>query len=217
MKLLVDGVGSFGDVEVLTEATNNQKKYYIKGVFAQAEQKNRNGRNYPRASMEKAVKAYEELIKKRRALGELNHPDHPNVNLERASHLIESMKWDGNNVIGKARILTEMPMGKVAKGLIDEGIQLGVSTRGLGSLVNKNGVNVVQDDFVMTAVDIVADPSAPDAFVEGVMENSEWVYNASTNSWIMAEQIRTQVKRMTAKQLCEAQARMFQNFLNSLK
>lgn len=218
MKLLVDGI-DYSEVEVatLTEEKTNQKKYYIKGIFAQAEQKNRNGRNYPRKALEKALESYASLINAKRALGELNHPDHPNVNLERASHLIESLTWEGNNVIGKARILTEMPMGKVAKGLIDEGVQLGVSTRGLGSLVERNGVKVVQDDYIMTAIDIVGDPSAPDAFVEGVMEDAEWVYNASTKSWMMAEQIRRDIKRMSTKQLAESQARMFQMFLSSLK
>jgi hypothetical protein len=219
MKMLVDAFdfSESSTVQTLVTEEKGQKKYYIKGIFAQAETKNRNGRNYPRSAMERALNEYTKLIKAKRALGELNHPDHPNVNLERASHLIESLTWDGNNIIGKARVLTEMPMGKVAKGLLDEGVQLGVSTRGLGSLVQKNGVNVVQDDYVMTAVDIVGDPSAPDAFVEGIMEGAEWIYNASTKSWMLAEQIRSDIKKMSAKHVADSQARIFERFLNGLK
>ena len=124
---------------------------------------------------------------------------------------------EGNNFVGKAKIL-DTPYGKIVKALIDEGAQLGVSSRGLGSIVEKNGVNLVQDDFMLsTAADIVADPSAPDAFVEGVMEGAEWVYNASTKSWVMAEQLRSDIRRMTAKQVSDNQARMFEAFLNSLK
>lgn len=218
MKLLVDGI-DFSSVEVqtLTEGTSKQKKYYIEGVFAQAEQKNRNGRNYPRASLEKALEAYSQLIKSKRALGELNHPDHPNVNLERASHLIESLSWSGNDIVGKARILTEMPMGKVAKGLIDEGIQLGVSTRGLGTLVSRNGINIVQDDYVMTAVDIVADPSGPNCFVNGILENAEWIYNASSGSWIVAESIRNEIIKSSTSDVKSNQILYFERFLNSIK
>lgn len=171
---------------------------------------------YPRRSMDKALEEYSGLIKAKRALGEMMHPDHPNVNLERASHIIESLEWSGNDVIGKARILTEMPMGKIAKGLIDEGVQLGVSTRGMGSIVEKNGVNVVQDDFMMSAIDIVGDPSAPNAFVEGIMEGREWIYNASSKSWVVAEQLKSDIQKMKATQVVESQAKMFQDFLNSL-
>ena len=212
MKFLVEKITS----DVITEQTKD-KKYYIKGVFAQAEMKNRNGRSYPKSVMENALNQYSKLVEDKRALGELNHPSHPNVNLERASHIIESLTWDGNNIMGKARIMTEMPMGKIAKGLLDEGVKIGVSTRGLGSLQEKNGINVVQNDFTMTAIDIVGDPSAPDAWVSGIMEGSEWIFNASTNSWILAEQIRKEMKRMSTKEIVEKQAKLFENFLNSIK
>ena len=217
MKLLVDSFAEKYEVKTLTEAAGKEKNLYITGIFAQANKQNRNGRNYPRKSMEKAYEAYSKLIEAKRALGELNHPPQPQVDLERASHIIESLKWDGDNLIGKARVLTKLPMGKVVEGLIGEGVQIGVSTRGLGSLVEKNGINEVQDDYIMTAIDIVGDPSAPDAFVQGIMESAEWVYNASTNSWILAEQIKNDVRKMTTVQVAESQARMFSAFLNSLK
>jgi len=173
---------------------------------------------YPKEILQKEVKRYnEEYVTKNRAFGELGHPDSPTINLDRVSHMIKTLKLEGDNFIGKAKIM-DTPYGKIVKSLIDEGAQLGVSSRGLGSLVEKGGVNLVQDDFMLaTAADIVADPSAPDAFVEGVMEGKEWVYNASTKSWIMAEQIKSDIRKMTAKQVVESQARMFQNFLNSLK
>lgn len=217
MKFLIDSFDvSETTVSVVLNEEKNEKKYYIKGIFAQAEKPNRNGRNYPRASMDKALKEYSSLITKKRALGELNHPDHPNINLERASHLIESLTWQGDNIIGRARILTEMPMGKIAKGLIDEGVQIGVSTRGLGSLVAKDGINFVQNDYVMTAIDIVGDPSAPDAFVEGIMEGTEWLYNVSNSSWIAADRTKKIIKNKTIREVEEIKAKLFENFLKSL-
>lgn len=208
------------EVKLIVEAKEDgsAKDYFIEGVFLQSNLKNRNGRMYPKAIMEKEVDRYtKEYINKNRAFGELGHPDTPTINLPLVSHMIKSLKLEGNNFVGRAKIL-DTPNGKIVKSLIDEGVQLGVSSRGMGSLVQKDGMNMVQDDFMLaTAADIVADPSAPDAFVEGVMEGAEWVYNASTNSWMMAEQIKTEVKKMSAKQLSEAQARMFQRFLNSLK
>ena len=212
MKFLVEKVCD----DLITEQTRD-KKYYIKGVFAQAEVKNRNGRSYPRQVMENALSNYMKVVEDRRAIGELNHPNHPQPNLERASHIIESLTWDGNNIMGKARVMTEMPMGKIAKGLIDEGVKIGVSTRGLGSLVERNGMNIVQNDFTMTAIDIVGDPSAPDAFVEGIMENANWIYDASSNSWMIAEQVKKEVKRMGSKQLAEAQSKLFEMFLKNIK
>jgi hypothetical protein len=207
-------------VEFIVEAKDDKgsKDYFIEGVFLQSNMKNRNGRMYPKEILEKEVNRYnEQYIEKNRAYGELGHPDSPTINLDRVSHMIKSLRLEGNNFMGRAKIL-DTPYGKIVKSLIDEGAQLGVSSRGMGSLVQKNGVNLVQDDFMLaTAADIVADPSAPDAFVEGVMEGAEWVFNASTKSWIMAEQIKSDIKKMTAKQLSEAQARMFQKFLNSLK
>lgn len=208
------------EVKLIIEAKEDgkSKDYFIEGVFLQAELKNRNGRMYPKNILEKEVHRYnKEYIEKNRAFGELGHPDSPTINLPLVSHMIKSLKLEGNNFVGRAKIL-DTPNGKIVKSLIDEGVQLGVSSRGMGSLVERGGMNMVQDDFMLaTAADIVADPSAPDAFVEGVMEGAEWVYNASTNSWMMAEQIKSEVKKMSAKQLSEAQARMFQYFLNGLK
>jgi len=208
------------DVKLIIEAREDgkPKDYFIEGVFLQSELKNRNGRMYPKNILEKEVNRYnKEYIEKNRAFGELGHPDSPTINLPFVSHMIKSLKLEGNNFVGRAKIL-DTPNGKIVKSLIDEGVQLGVSSRGMGSLVERGGMNMVQDDFMLaTAADIVADPSAPDAFVEGVMEGAEWVYNASTNSWMMAEQIKAEVKKMSAKQLSEAQARMFQYFLNGLK
>lgn len=206
------------EVRLIVEAKQDKTKdYFIEGVFLQADLKNRNNRMYSKDVLQKEVNRYnEEYITKNRAFGELGHPDSPTINLDRVSHLIKSLKLEGNNFIGKAKIM-DTPYGKIVKSLIDEGAQLGVSSRGMGSLVEKNGVQLVQDDFMLaTAADIVADPSAPDAFVEGVMEGKEWVFNASTKSWMMAEQIKSDIKKMTAKQVVENQARMFDAFLNSL-
>lgn len=202
---------------MITESKDGSKKHYIQGIFAQADLKNRNGRIYPKAVMESAVKAYQPLIEGKRALGELNHPNHPQVNLERASHIIESLKFDGNNVIGKAKLLEGTPMGKIAIGLIEGGVQIGVSTRGLGSIVEQNGTKVVQNDFNMSAIDIVGDPSGIDCWVNGLMEGSEWIYEAASGSWILAEQLRSKASKMTSIQLAENQAKMFSTFLASLK
>lgn len=208
------------EVKLIVEAAKDgkAKNYFIEGVFLQSNLKNRNGRMYPKEILQKEVDRYnKEYTAKNRAFGELGHPDSPTINLDRVSHMIKSLKLEGDNFVGRAKIM-DTPYGKIVKSLIDEGAQLGVSSRGLGSIVQKNGMNLVQDDFMLaTAADIVADPSAPDAFVEGIMEGKEWVYNASTKSWILAEQIRSDIKRMTAKQVAEGQARMFETFLNSLK
>lgn len=208
------------EVKLIVEEAKGtkEKNYFIEGVFLQANLKNRNGRMYPKEVMQKEVDRYsKEYINKNRAFGELGHPDSPTINLDRVSHMIKELRLEGDNYIGKAKIM-DTPYGKIVKNLIDEGAQLGVSSRGLGSLVQKNGVQLVQDDFMLaTAADIVADPSAPDAFVEGIMEGKEWIYNASTKSWVIAEQIRNDIRKMTAKQVSESQARMFQTFLNSLK
>ena len=160
-------------LEVLTEEKNGKKHYAIEGVFMSAEQKNRNGRIYPRNVMEGAVSKYvNEQVAKGRAVGELNHPEGPTVNLDKVSHKIESLDWSGNDVVGKATIL-ETPMGQIVKGLLDGGVKLGVSTRGMGSLARSNDAMIVKDDFLLNAVDIVQDPSAPSAFVNGVMEGVE--------------------------------------------
>lgn len=208
------------EVKLIVEAAKSGtgKDYFIEGIFLQTNRPNRNNRIYDRSIMENEVKRYDkEYIQKNRAFGELGHPDSPTINLDRVSHMIKSLKIEGDNFIGKAKIM-DTPYGKIVKSLIDEGAQLGVSSRGLGSLVQKNGVNHVQNDFMLaTAADIVADPSAHDAFVEGVMEGAEWVYNASTKSWTMAEQLRADIRKMSAVQVAESKARMFQTFLNGLK
>ena len=198
-------------------ATAGEKKYFIEGIFAQAEQRNRNGRIYPKSVMEKAIDAYMPTITSKRALGELNHPNHPNVNPERASHLIESLSWDGNNIIGRAKVLTSLPQGKIVKGLIDEGVSFGVSTRGLGTITEKSGTKYVQDDFVLNTIDIVGDPSAPDAWVDAIMENKDWVYDASSNAWILAERVKTQIKQVSTKQLQEQKLAMFAKFLSGIR
>lgn len=215
MKLLIEQVEpSLVENTILSEG--GESRCYIQGVFAQTELTNRNGRVYPKAVMESAVSTYQQLIDDRRSISELNHPTHPNVNPERASHIIESLSWDGNNVMGKARILTKMPMGKIAKALIDEGVRIGVSTRGLGSLLEKTGAKVVQSDFVLTAIDIVGDPSAPDAFVQGITEGAEWVWNASAKSWVVAEQTKRIIDASTIRQIDERKARLFEQFLKTI-
>jgi hypothetical protein len=218
MNFLLDSQLSEQTVKVLTEATTTgEKKYFIEGIFAQAELKNRNGRIYPKSVMEKAVELYQPMISARRALGELNHPPHPNVNPERASHLIEKLEWEGNNIMGRAKILTSLPMGKIAKGLIDEGVSFGVSTRGMGSITEKSGAKYVQDDFVLNTIDLVSDPSGIDCWVEGIMEGKEWVYDAATGNWVVAEQLQKQVKTMSNKHLQEQKLVLFQKFLNQIK
>ena len=167
------------DIQVLIEEdkSTGTKNHYIQGVFMQAEQKNRNGRVYPLGIMENEVARYnKDLVSRNRAMGELNHPQGPTVNLDRVSHMIKDLKVEGNDVVGKAKLL-DTPMGNIAKNLVNEGAQLGVSSRGMGSLEEKNGVNYVKDDFMLSAVDIVADPSAPGAFVNGIMEGKEWIWD----------------------------------------
>lgn len=204
-------------VRPLIESANGEKKYFIEGIFAQAELKNRNGRIYPKKILENAINNYQPMIEKKRAIGELNHPAHPNPNPERASHLIQKLEWKDNNVMGKAKILTSLPMGKIAKGLIDEGVSFGVSTRGMGSVSEMKDIKIVQDDFVLNTIDIVSDPSGIDCFVEGLMEGQEWIFDAATGHWQMADQMRTTLKRMTNKQVIEQKAQLFEKFLNSIR
>ena len=175
MKLITEQIEN---VKILTEEKNGKKLLYIEGVFLQSELKNRNGRMYPFSVLEREVGRYnEEYVKSKRALGELGHPDGPTINLDRVSHRITSLRAEGNNFIGKAQIL-DTPMGNIAKSLLGEGVQLGVSSRGMGSIDQKEDCNVVRDDFMLTtAADIVADPSAPDAFVNGIMEGKEWIWD----------------------------------------
>lgn len=218
MNFLLDSQITESSVQVLTEAAaNGEKKYFIEGIYAQAEKQNRNGRIYPKKVLEKAIEAYQPMIAARRALGELNHPPHPNVNPERASHLIESLKWEGTNVMGRAKILTTLPMGKIAKGLIDEGVSFGVSTRGMGSISERSGVKYVQDDFQLNTIDLVSDPSGIDCWVEGIMEGKDWVFDAASGNWVMAEKTQSVMKAMTAKQLQEQKLNMFAKFLQQIR
>ena len=206
-------------VEVITESVGGKKNLYIKGIFLQAEQVNRNGRVYRMPVMEREVKRYNEnYVQKGRALGELGHPDGPTVNLDRVSHKIVELQREGNNFVGKAQILST-PMGKIAESLLKEGVCLGVSSRGIGSLKQtKEGINEVGEDFMLaTAADIVADPSAPDAFVSGIMEGKEWVWEGGLLREKYAEQTKKQINTLVdAKQLEEHKLDLFNNFLSSL-
>lgn len=216
MKLIAEYTDQ--DLECIVEATKDGgKKYSIEGVFAAAEQKNRNGRIYPKAVMENAVGKYvDEQVSKGRAVGELNHPEGPTVNLDKVSHKIESLDWKGNDVVGKATILNT-PMGKIVEGLLDGGVRVGVSTRGMGSLQRGGDAMMVGKDFMLNAVDIVQDPSAPNAFVNGVMEGVEWVWNNGIIEARHIEQMETEIKRAPRKDLYEVQIREFKNFLSLLK
>tara|TARA_B100000902_G_scaffold360290_1_gene376807 strand:- start:165 stop:809 length:645 start_codon:yes stop_codon:yes gene_type:complete len=214
MKLITETIES---VQVLEEESNGKKNLYIEGIFLQSELKNRNGRVYPVNVLEKEVQRYnEEYVNSGRALGELGHPDGPTVNLDRVSHKIISLKKEGNNFIGKARIL-ETPMGKIAKSLLGEGVQLGVSSRGMGSLEESNGVKYVRDDFMLaTAADIVADPSAPDAFVNGIMEGKEWVWENGILKECQVSNMRDYISGSSRKDLEERTLKVFENFLSNL-
>lgn len=190
MKLISEEIES---VDILTEEKDGKKTLYIQGPFLQAEVVNRNKRMYPISTMVNEVKRYTEtFVNKGRALGELGHPDGPQINLDRVSHKIVELRQEGNNFIGKAQILST-PMGKIAESLLADGVKLGVSSRGMGSIINQDGVNVVGEDFMLaTAADIVADPSAPDAFVDGIMEGKEWVWEGSVLREMKCEQIKTE-------------------------
>ena len=216
MKLIREEIES---VEFLVEQRNGKKSMYIEGIFLQGDLQNRNGRMYPINVLRKEVSRYNENhIQKGRALGELGHPDGPTVNLDRVSHKIVSLKESGSNFIGKAKILGT-PMGKIATSLIEEGVKLGVSSRGIGSLKpTREGVNVVGDDFMLsTAADIVADPSAPDAFVEGIMEGKEWIWDGGVLRERAAAKAYREINTLvTQKQLDEKKLDVFNNFLNNL-
>lgn len=202
---------------VITEGKNGKRNTFIEGVFLQADITNRNGRMYPMSIMEREVAKYNEnYVGTGRALGELGHPDGPSINLDRASHLITSLRREGNNFVGKARLL-ETPMGKIAKQLLDEGVKLGVSSRGLGSIREQNGVKVVGEDFMLaTAADIVADPSAPDAFVNGIMEGKEWVWANGSVAESEIDQIKKRIDDAAASQLTERKISAFSDFLKNL-
>ena len=203
MKLITEYTES--DVEFITEAIGDGgKKHMIEGVFAQAEAKNRNGRIYPQMVMEKAV------------VGELNHPDGPTVNLDKVSHRITELNFEGRNVMGKALIL-DTPNGQIVKGLLEGGVKLGVSTRGMGSLEQRNGAMYVKDDFILNTVDIVQDPSAPAAFVNGIMEGVDWIWNNGIIEAQVIEKMETEIKKAPRSDLYEVQTREFKNFLSLMK
>ena len=206
-------------VEVIVEERNGKKTLHIEGIFLQGDIKNRNGRMYPSSTLAKEVARYNEaFVNKGRALGELGHPDGPSVNLDRVSHKIISLRQEGSNFIGRAKILST-PMGNIAKSLLDEGVKLGVSSRGVGSIkMNNEGVNVVGEDFMLaTAADIVADPSAPDAFVDGIMEGKDWVWDGGILREKYAEKTYKQINTLAdSRQLQENKLRLFQDFLGSL-
>ena len=214
MKLISEEIQN---AEMLVEETNGKKNYKIRGVFLQSEIKNRNGRVYEKEILEKEVRRYNaEFINKKRAFGELGHPDGPTVNLERVSHMITKLYPDGSNYIGEAKIMNT-PYGKIVKGLIDEGAQLGVSSRGMGSLETRGGANYVKDDFYLaTAADIVADPSAPDAFVEGIMESKEWVWDNGVLVEKNVEAWKREIESAKQHALAEAKIKVFKNFLSNL-
>ena len=212
MKLIREEIEA---VEVLTEEKNGKKHFYISGPFLQGDVKNRNGRIYESRILAKEVKRYnEEYINKGRAMGELGHPDGPTVNLDRVSHKITRLEQDGSNFIGKAKIL-ETPMGRIASALLSDGVTLGVSSRGMGSLENRNGINYVGEDFMLaTAADIVADPSAPDAFVQGIMEGKEWVWDNGLLKEVELERARQRIDAAAAAHRLEEQILSeFQTFL----
>ena len=214
MKLITEQIE---DVQILTEEKNGKKLLYIEGVFLQSELKNRNGRMYPFSVLEREVGRYnEEYVKSKRALGELGHPDGPTINLDRVSHRITSLKAEGNNFIGKAQIL-DTPMGNIAKSLLGEGVQLGVSSRGMGSIQKSEDCNVVADDFMLTtAADIVADPSAPDAFVNGIMEGKEWVWD---NGLLKEKEVAKYQRYMDGanrRTMEEKTLKVFEHFLSNL-
>jgi len=204
---------------VVEEKLGKGKTYFIEGVFLQSELQNRNGRMYPESIMDKEVGRYlKESVKQNRAYGELGHPDSPSINLDRVSHLIVDLRKEGTNYIGKAKIL-DTPMGQIAKGLLDGGANLGVSSRALGSLkMNNEGINVVQDDFMLsTAADIVADPSAPDAFVRGIMESKEWTFVDGKFVEKNIEEVRSFIKKNSSRSLEEAKIIAFQHFLSKIR
>lgn len=214
MKLIIEEV----EAKFITEEKEGKKNYFLEGIFLQSEMKNRNGRVYPKHVLAREVGRYmKEFVDKKRAFGELGHPDSPTINLDRTSHMITSLREDGNNFVGRAKVL-DTPHGRIVKTLIDEGACLGVSSRGMGSLktIKEGSIQQVQDDYYLaTAADIVADPSAPEAFVQGVMEGKEWVFDASGNLRLI-EDIAEEVRRAKKGELEEVSLKAFEKFLSSL-
>jgi len=206
------------DVQIICEQTAASKNYFIEGVFLQSDITNRNSRMYPKNVLQKEVSRYvREYVDAKRAFGELGHPEGPTINLDRVSHMIVSLKEDGKNYVGRAKIM-DTPMGKIAKNLLDEGAKLGVSSRGLGTVrVTKEGINEVQSDFYLaTAADIVADPSAPDAFVQGIMENAEWMFVEGVWTYQKMDETKRLLEQTRRKQLEEIKMRVFESFLSEI-
>ena len=214
MKLITEQIE---DVKILTEEKDGKKLLYIEGVFLQSELKNRNGRMYPFEVLSREVERYtEEYVKPKRALGELGHPDGPTINLDRVSHRIVDLHAEGHNFIGKAQIL-DTPMGNIAKSLLGEGVQLGVSSRGMGSIDKREDISIVRDDFFLTtAADIVADPSAPDAFVNGIMEGKEWVWDNGILKEAKVDKYRRYMDEATRRNMEERTLKVFEDFLLKL-
>jgi hypothetical protein len=206
------------DVKFLVEKKEDgTKSVYIEGIFMQAEKPNRNGRIYGKGIMEREVSRYQDLINEKRSLGELGHPPNPQINLNQVSHLITGLRFEGNDIYGKAKIL-DTPMGKIAKNFIEEGVSLGVSSRGLGSVrLNKEGVNEVQDDFHLATVDIVADPSAPDAFVQGIMESADWILENGVWKAVQVEQAQNTIRKAKKADLNKVKLEIFEQFLRTIK
>jgi len=202
---------------LITEGTDGQKQHFIEGIFMQAEKQNRNNRVYPYDVLKKAVADYvRESVATGRAVGELNHPEGPTINLDKVSHLTTSLTWQGNDVIGKAKIL-ETPMGQIVKGLLDGGCQLGVSSRGMGTVGESGGKTTVNEDFVLSCIDIVQDPSAHKAFVKGIMEGVEYFYEGNQIVAMQADEYRARMKKLSVKKLAEQQTKLFGDFLSELK
>ena len=217
MKLISEFTENDIEFLITEDKKTGEKNYKIQGIFAQAEKKNRNGRIYPMPIIEKAVNKYDtEQVQRGRAVGELNHPEGPTVNLDKVSHKINKLEFQGNDVVGEASIL-KTPMGEVVKGLLDGDVTFGVSTRGMGRLSQRNNAMVVNDDYILNAVDIVQDPSAPGAFVNGIMEGVEWVWNNGVVKPQTIEKMETEIKKAGRTDLYETQVRAFKNFLSILK
>lgn len=212
MKLITETVM---DLNYLVESNEGKKSHYIEGIFLQTKP-NRNFRVYSEKVLSPEVARFQNAIKEKRSLGELGHPENPSLNLDKVSHLITELKWNGPDVVGKAKIL-DTPMGLIAQKFIEEGVGLGVSSRGMGSMIKKGDINEVQNDYRLSTVDIVHEPSGIDCWVNGIMENAEWIYEATSDSWKLAEQIKTDFQSKSAKQLAEVQAEYFKKFLSEIK
>jgi len=206
------------DIKYITEKTGDgSRSVYIEGIFMQADKQNRNNRVYPKEVLARAVERYiKEQVMTGRAVGELNHPEGPMINLDKVSHRITTLTWDGNNVNGKAQVLNT-PMGQIVKGLIEGGVKLGVSSRGMGSIEQRNGQTYVKDDFILSTVDIVQDPSAQDAFVNGIMENVEWVMTKDGKFEQFASNARKKLSNTPKKRLAEEQLKVWNQFMHLLK